>query len=63
MKIRMIVLLIGISLLLGGCGWMDGSYVSVTPHQEQAGTIRTENLSVSNIFDNSLVMLALNVSL
>ena len=20
-------------LLLGGCGWMDGSYVSVTPHQ------------------------------
>lgn len=48
MKIRMIVLLIGISLLLGGCGWMDGSYVSVTPHQEQAGTIRTENLSVSN---------------
>lgn len=48
MKIRMIALLAVFSLLLGGCSWMDGSYVSVTPHQEQAGTIRTDNLTVSN---------------
>lgn len=48
MKIKMIALLVGISLLLGGCGWLDGSYVSVTPHQEQSGSVRTENLTVSN---------------
>lgn len=48
MKIRMIVLLLMISLVLSGCGWMDGSYVSVTPHQEQQGSIRAENLTVSN---------------
>ena len=24
-------------VLLGGCGWMDGSYVSVTPHQVDLG--------------------------
>lgn len=48
MKMRMILLLAGICLLLGGCGWMDGSYVSVTPHQESSGTMRSENLTVSN---------------
>lgn len=48
MKIRMIALLIGISLLLTGCSWLDGSYVSVTPHQEQSMPVRTENLTVSN---------------
>lgn len=48
MKIRMIALVVVISLFLGGCGWLDGSYVSVTPHQEQSGSIRSENLTVSN---------------
>lgn len=48
MKIRMIALLTGICLLLGGCGWLDGTYVSVTPHQQQSGSVRTENLTVSN---------------
>ena len=24
---------LALALVLGGCGWMDGSYVSVTPHQ------------------------------
>lgn len=51
MKKRMVILLMAISLLLGGCGWLDGSYVSVTPHQEQAAAVRTENLSVSNYED------------
>ena len=51
MKIRMVILLMAISLLLGGCGWLDGSYVSVTPHQEQAAAVRTESLSVSNYED------------
>ena len=48
MKIRFLGLLLGCALLLGGCGWMDGSYVSVKPHQEQAAADRTENLTVSD---------------
>lgn len=48
MRLRLIVLALGCSLLLGGCGWPDGSYHSVTPHREQTGAIRTENMTVSN---------------
>lgn len=48
MKLRLIVLVLGCVLLLAGCGWPDGSYHSVTPHREQSGTIRTENMTVSN---------------
>ena len=48
MKRRLIVLCIFCVLLLGGCGWPDGNYHSVTPHREQSGSIRTENLVVSN---------------
>ena len=48
MKIRLICLLLGLCLFLTGCGWLDGSYVSVTPHQGQTGGIRTENLTISN---------------
>lgn len=44
----LITLLLTCSLALSGCSWMDGSYVSVTPHQEQAAAGRTENLTVSN---------------
>ena len=29
--------------LLGGCGWMDGSYVSVTPHQVGLNQSADEN--------------------
>lgn len=48
MKLRLIIVCIFFALFLGGCGWPDGSYHSVTPHQEQSGTMRTENLTVSN---------------
>ncbi len=48
MKICIVALLTAMSLLLGGCGWLDGSYVSVTPHREQTETVRSENLTVSN---------------
>ncbi len=48
MKLRLTMLVLLCALLLGGCGWPDGSYHSVTPHQEQSGTNRTENLTVSN---------------
>ncbi len=48
MKQRFVALLLACCLLLGGCGWLDGSYVSVKPHQEQSGSIRTENLTVKD---------------
>ena len=48
MKLRMTAFFLAIILLMGGCSWPDGSYHSVTPHQEPAGILRTENLTVSN---------------
>lgn len=48
MKLRLTILCVLCALLLGGCSWPDGSYHSVTPHREQTGSIRTENLVVSN---------------
>lgn len=35
-------------LLLGGCSWMDGSYVSVTPHEQPLSDLVGENVSASN---------------
>ena len=35
MKKRIVLLLLSLSLLLGGCGWINGSYVSVTKHERQ----------------------------
>ena len=32
---RFLILLLCISLLLSGCGWMQGSYVSVVPYDQQ----------------------------
>lgn len=32
MKKRLLAAALALSLMLTGCGWMDGSYVSVTPH-------------------------------
>ncbi len=35
MKKAVLSVLITVCLLLSGCNWMDGSYLSVTPHREQ----------------------------
>ena len=48
MKKCLIAALLGCSLLLSGCGLLEGSYHSVTPHREQTGGIRTENMTVSS---------------
>lgn len=48
MKVRATILFLTLTLLLGGCSWPDGSYHSVTPHREQSGSVRTENLTVSD---------------
>ena len=34
--------LLALSLLLTGCGWMDGRYSSVTPHLEQRQNTHSE---------------------
>lgn len=37
-----------ISLLLSGCSWMSGSYVSVTPHHEQVSDVQSGSLSAAD---------------
>ncbi len=39
MKGRAIVL-VGLCLLLSGCGWMDGNHVSITPYQAQNAAVQ-----------------------
>ena len=48
MKHKLLPLLLAMSLLLGGCGWLNGSFVSVTPHEapkqvSHSGTITAAN--------------------
>ena len=35
-------------LMLGGCGWLSGSYVSVEPHQVQRQTAHSDSITASN---------------
>ena len=48
MKGRLLPLILALCLLLGGCGWLNGSFVSVTPHEaprqvSHSGTITAAN--------------------
>lgn len=46
---RIIPIVILAALLLSGCSsWLDSSYSSVQPHEEQTGQVDTENVSVSD---------------
>ena len=47
MKVRTICMALAISAVLCGCSWMNGSYVSVTPHHEQLSGVQSGSLSVS----------------
>jgi len=47
MKGRIIGMVLAVSLVLCGCSWMGGSYVSVTPHHEQLSGTQSDNMSVS----------------
>jgi len=42
------VVLLALCLMLSGCGWLSGSYVSVAPHQVQKQNVQTEAVSASN---------------
>lgn len=41
------LMLIG-CLTFGGCGWLDGNYVSVTPHRQQTGTVSNQIVEANN---------------
>lgn len=48
MKKRIILLAVVVCLLLCGCSWMDGSYLSITPHQEQSSGTQTKDATAAN---------------
>lgn len=48
MKRRMLSLFLAAAMLLGGCSWSGGSYVSVTPHHEQNSGTHSDSLSAAN---------------
>lgn len=55
---RSLAIMAGIlCLLLCGCSWMDGSYLSITPHQEQNSGIQGKDRAASNYLElrNALV--------
>ena len=52
MKLKILCLTAALCLVLTGCGgWLDGSYVSVTPHREQRQTAQTDVISASNYLE------------
>lgn len=51
MRRKLGALSLTLCLLLAGCGWMDGSYSSVTPHQGQKQTQQSETVAASNYLD------------
>lgn len=51
MKRKILLLTLAFSLLLTGCSWVEGPYVSVTPHREQRQTAQTDVISASNYLE------------
>ena len=51
MKEKFLLLLLTISLLLTGCGWMDGSYVHISDHQEDGSGVQDQTLSASSYME------------
>lgn len=45
---RLAILILAMCLAFTGCGWLDGSYASVTPHQQQSGTVESQVESADN---------------
>ena len=45
---RILVLLGAVSMLLGGCGLMDGEYLSVTPHELPSANVQSISQSASS---------------
>ena len=48
MKRTLLPLLIAVGLLLGGCGWLNGSFVSVTPHEAPRQVAHVDTITAGN---------------
>lgn len=53
---RLIMIVMAVCLLLGGCAWMEGSYYSVTPHQQQLAGTQSGSLSASSYLELRTVL-------
>lgn len=51
MKRKILIMTLLYCLLLSGCSWMDGSYVSVTPHKEQRQSSQTDVIAAANYLE------------
>ncbi len=51
MKQKVMILLLLLSLLLTGCGWVNRSYVSVSPHREQRQTVQADVIMAANYLE------------
>ena len=51
MKKNIILLTVVMSLLLGGCGWVNQSYVSVEPHREQRLSLQSDAIVASDYLE------------
>ena len=51
MKPTLLPLFLALCLLLGGCGWLNGSYVSVTPHEAPRQVSHTDTVTADNYME------------
>ena len=51
MKRTLLPLFLALSLLLGGCGWLNGSFVSVTPHEAPKQVAHADTITAANYKD------------
>lgn len=51
MKRRTVAFALAMSLMLPGCGWLDGNYYSVTPYEKQQQSTQPDILSAANSLD------------
>ena len=56
MKRRAICAALILSMVLSGCSWINGTYVSVTPHHEQEEDSHSDSLSAVNYAELLLVL-------
>lgn len=48
LKCRMICAALVAAVILSGCSWMGGSYVSVTPHYEEVSDVQSDSLTAAD---------------
>ena len=51
MRKKLTALLVLVCLLLCGCDWMGGSYLSITPHKEQNSSTQSKDRSATNYLE------------